>query len=358
MAEHTSIDGEKPTIGLNGNASPFGVSYGKIMMWFFLVSDALTFGGFLTGLGFIRHSYPFAWPIGEETFERLPFFDGIYPLAYVAFMTFVLIISSVTMVLSVEAGHRMDKKGVTRWLLATIIGGLIFVGSQAWEWSHFIHGTDFGRVVLHDGAEANVKGEFGAIQSFEIVTAGSAYAAGDVITNDNISKADKNLMHAFQNAAAHRKLAGTSGSLTITLADGSIANVNKAADKDLQLLVKVPGDQFTMSVAADESSRIHEKDGSVDLYYEALTNGRVVYGANLKENEYGPQTYSQLFFFITGFHGFHVSLGIMLLIITFINVLKGTYVRRGHYEMVEKVGLYWHFVDLVWVFVFTFFYLI
>ena len=45
-------------------------------------------------------------------------------------------------------------------------------------------------------------------------------------------------------------------------------------------------------------------------------------------------------------------------IIIFINILLGTYERRGHYDMVEKVGLYWHFVDLVWVFVFTFFYLV
>jgi len=50
--------------------------------------------------------------------------------------------------------------------------------------------------------------------------------------------------------------------------------------------------------------------------------------------------------------------GIIFNIIVFFNVIVGTYEKRGHYEMVEKVGLYWHFVDLVWVFVFTFFYLV
>src|SRR5690554_7931874 len=83
-------------------------------------------------------------------------------------MTFILIISSVTIVLGVEAGHRMDRKGVTKWLLATIVGGLVFVGSQAWEWSHFIHGTNFGRVELNDGSVATAKGEFGKIHDFEI----------------------------------------------------------------------------------------------------------------------------------------------------------------------------------------------
>ena len=84
----------------------------------------------------------------------------------------------------------------------------------------------------------------------------------------------------------------------------------------------------------------------------------VVEGANLVNNEYGNRLFADFFFFITGFHGFHVLSGVVINIIIFFNVLVGTYERRGHYEMVEKVGLYWHFVDLVWVFVFTFFYLV
>ena len=85
---------------------------------------------------------------------------------------------------------------------------------------------------------------------------------------------------------------------------------------------------------------------------------RVVEGANLEVNEYGSPLFANFFFFITGFHGFHVFSGIVLNIIIFFNVIIGTYEKRKSYEMVEKVGLYWHFVDLVWVFVFTFFYLV
>ncbi|MGB5459835.1 MAG: cytochrome c oxidase subunit 3, partial [Eudoraea sp.] len=84
----------------------------------------------------------------------------------------------------------------------------------------------------------------------------------------------------------------------------------------------------------------------------------VVEGANLIRNEYGSRLFADFFFFITGFHGFHVFSGVIINIIIFFNIILGTYERRGHYEMVEKVGLYWHFVDLVWVFVFTFFYLV
>jgi cytochrome c oxidase subunit III len=89
-----------------------------------------------------------------------------------------------------------------------------------------------------------------------------------------------------------------------------------------------------------------------------LEAARVVRGANLTENEYGVPLFGDFFFFITGFHGFHVLTGVLINIIIFFNILLGTYERRGNYEMVEKVGLYWHFVDLVWVFVFTFFYLV
>jgi cytochrome c oxidase subunit 3 len=84
----------------------------------------------------------------------------------------------------------------------------------------------------------------------------------------------------------------------------------------------------------------------------------VVEGANLVRNEYGSKLFANFFFFITGFHGFHVFTGVMINIIIFFNILLGTYEKRKSYEMVEKVGLYWHFVDLVWVFVFTFFYLV
>ena len=68
----------------------------------------------------------------------------------------------------------------------------------------------------------------------------------------------------------------------------------------------------------------------------------VILGANLSKNEYGHRLFADYFYFITGFHGFHVFSGVILLIVILINVIKDTYERRGHYEMVEKVGLYWH----------------
>jgi cytochrome c oxidase subunit III len=232
----------------DGGVSPMGASYGKLMMWFFLLSDAFTFSALLITYGLVRSSHqgfegaidtyvfsPEYWPVPEKVFDAVPFLHGVeLPLVFVGIMTFILIMSSVTMVLAVEAGHRMDRPAVEKWMLWTILGGLTFLGCQAWEWTHFIVGTD-----------------------------------------------------------------------TATIIDGT-----------------------------------------------------KVFGANLVQNQYGPPDFADFFFFITGFHGFHVFSGVCLNFLIYYNTVTGVYERRGHYEMVEKVGLYWHFVDLVWVFVFTFFYLV
>jgi len=213
----------------SGGKSPFAVEYGKLMMWFFLLSDAFTFSAFLIYYGALRFS-KLTWPDPDVVFQSIPgLADHGYPLVFVGIMTFILIMSSVTMVLAVEAGHRNSKKEVVWWMIATIIGGAMFLGCQALEWSHLHH-------------EGYWWGSFPA-----------SYTGVDMV---------------------------------------------------------------------------------------------------------GALQFSNLFFTITGFHGFHVFTGVIVNIIITLMVVSGVFQRRGSYLMVEKVGLYWHFVDLVWVFVFTFFYLV
>jgi cytochrome c oxidase subunit 3 len=83
-------------------------------------------------------------------------------------------------------------------------------------------------------------------------------------------------------------------------------------------------------------------------------------------NPMGAAQFGSTFFMITGFHGTHVTIGVIFLIITAIKVIRGDLDngrpgfmtgRKGKYEIVEIMGLYWHFVDLVWVFIFAVFYL-
>jgi len=224
----------------SGGRSPFDVEYGKLMMWFFLLSDAFTFSTLLISYGALRFSAP-VWPAPSLVFQSFPgLIESGAPLVFVGLMTFILIMSSVTMVLAVEAGHRNSKKEVVTWMLFTILGGLMFLGCQALEWNH-LHSEGFWW--------------------------------------------------------------------------GHIPTAEKMQE-----------------------------------FFKA--------GVPYKQQAMTSHQFANLFFTITGFHGFHVFSGVIINIVITINVLVGTYARRGSYLMVEKVGLYWHFVDLVWVFVFTFFYLV
>ncbi len=310
-----------------GGTRPFSVSYGKMMMWFFILSDALTFSGFLAAYGLTRFKFIDSWPIADEVFTHVPFVHGEFPMYYVAFMTFVLIFSSVTMVLAVDAGHKMQKSKVTWYLFATIVGGLIFVGSQAWEWNTFIKGT-YGAVKTTDGK----------ILQF-VNSEGKQIALADFVTGDRMD-----------NRVEHTRKNGLWFETGETLPTYSVAQIQASYTANPNILIRTE----LINLDRREKTVLSKDQGAAELAKGKL----VVEGANLKVNEYGNTIFADFFFFITGFHGFHVFSGIVINIIIFFNVILGTYERRGHYEMVEKVGLYWHFVDLVWVFVFTFFYLV
>ncbi|TQI71890.1 cytochrome c oxidase subunit 3 [Gramella sp. Hel_I_59] len=310
-----------------GGNDPLKASYGKMMMWFFILSDALTFSGFLAAYGFSRFKFIDSWPIADEVFNHFPFLHGVdAPMYYVALMTFILIFSSVTMVLAVDAGHHMKKAKVTLYMFLTIIGGIIFVGSQAWEWKNFISG-EYGAVTTKGGNILQfVDGEGHRVALSEIAVP----IEGDRVEHE-----------------ANTGIWFDSGAELPTYSLDEI-KAGFAANEDL--LIR------TQTFTEDNEKTILSRDESLaKLDTEAVGT---VEGANLTQNEYGPPLFADFFFFITGFHGFHVLSGIIINIIIFFNVVIGTYERRGSYEMVEKVGLYWHFVDLVWVFVFTFFYLV
>ena len=310
-----------------GDNEPLKVSYGKMMMWFFILSDALTFSGFLAAYGFSRFKFVNQWPIADEVFTHFPFLHGVdAPMYYVALMTFILIFSSVTMVLAVDAGHHMKKNKVIWYMFFTIIGGIIFVGSQAWEWSNFISG-EYGAVETKGGKIlqfVNAEGEQVALESF---------AASLPSERTQLTK----------NEALWYESEGS-------MPDYSIAEVVEGFKANPDLVVR-----NQILTERGEKTILSREESVAKLESDAIG---VVQGANLVHNEYGPPLFADFFFFITGFHGFHVFSGVIINIIIFINVILGTYERRGSYEMVEKVGLYWHFVDLVWVFVFTFFYLV
>ena len=278
----------------DGGNKPLNASYGKMMMWFFIVSDALTFSGFIVSYGFARFKFADSWPIADEVFTHVPFVHGKeLPMIYVAFMTFVLIMSSVTMVMAVDAGHKMQKAKVTFYMFLTIIGGIIFVGSQAWEWATFI------------------KGDYGAVKT----KGGNILQFLDAETSKRVSVND----FAFEFSSVrnqHQSYNGIWYDNEGTLPTYNIDEVIAGFEANPNILIR--------KQILDENGHktILSREESLNVLKE--TGVSVVNGANLYENEYGVPLFANFFFFITGFHGFHVFSGIVLNIIIFFNVIIGT----------------------------------
>ena len=214
-ATHTAPVDERLQDENFGNATG-----GKVGMWIFIAQDGMAFGGLLLAYGILRIFSP-DWPVPTD----------ILGIGLTATATFILICSSLTMVMAVDASQRSNKGRTVFWLSMTILGGLMFLGIQAYEYTHLSH-------------------------------------AG------------------------------------ITLATSSY--------------------EFTPGVV----SNVNDLFGST-------------------------------FYVVTGFHGMHVTAGVIYLICILIGTLKGKYTKGGNSASpVELVGLFWHFVDLVWILVFTFIYLL
>ncbi|NVK42988.1 MAG: cytochrome c oxidase subunit 3 [Oceanospirillaceae bacterium] len=113
---------------------------------------------------------------------------------------------------------------------------------------------------------------------------------------------------------------------------------NRGATAALLLATALLGASFVGMQAFEWSKLIHE-------------------GVRPWGNPMGAAQFGAAFFTITGFHGMHVSIGVLYLLAVAFKVWRGDLDRAGNYQLVEIAGLYWHFVDLVWVFIFAFFYL-
>ena len=195
-------------------------SLGKLGMWIFLIGDTMSFGALLAAYAALR--------AGAGVIGWVPP-DEILGINLTAFMTFLLICSSVTMVKALESIQKGDVGRMCDFLGLTILGGIIFLGLQAYEWTHLIkHGLTLTGLPEHGLSDEIIKGS----------------------------------------------------------------------------------------------------------------------------NLFGPTFYA-----ITGFHGLHVTGGVIYLIVILRNGWNGRYTAEFNHE-VEIVGLYWHFVDLIWIMVFTFIYLL
>jgi cytochrome c oxidase subunit 3 len=303
----------------DGGKSPFNSSYGKIMMWYFLLSDAFTFAGFLIAYGALRFSVE-SWPVPDFVFSTAPFGIHNAPLIFVTFMTFVLIVSSVTVLRAVQEGKHENKSGVIKWLLITIFGGGIFLGSQAWEWTNLI---SVEGVTIYNNPFSN------QVEKGKYITLNEALVS--LSATDSKAKIDSLDIHGKK-----------------------VAYIESDGKKYFEKV-----DHYGKNFAKESPDFEAGSSLLVTYHGEYMPGAYKNEAGKVKLEPMGPGAFGALFFFITGFHGFHVLSGLVFMLIIMLNSWSGFYAeRKNGYEMVEKIGLYWHFVDLVWVFVFLVFYLI
>ena len=266
MEANTAIPSDGKNTWSGGGVRPFGASYGKMMMWFFIVSDALTFSGFLAAYGLTRFKFIDSWPIADEVFTHVPFIHGNYPMYYVAFMTFVLIFSSVTMVMAVDAGHKMQKSKVAWYMFATIIGGIIFVGSQAWEWNTFINGS-YGAVKTTNG------------KVLQFVKDGHQIALSDFVVGNRM---DERVTHTKNNG-----LWFVSGE---EVPEYSLAQITASYKADPSVQIRIE----KIDLDTKKKYILSREKGLAEL-----ANGeKVVEGADLTANEYGKTIFANFFFMV------------------------------------------------------------
>ena len=324
----------------------FEFTNGKFAMWLFLISDAMAFIGFLGAYMVLRMSTTAdISPTPEEvTLSWKPDWAPELDLVATGLNTFVLIISSVTMVKGLAAFQDGLMNRAKMFILATAAGGIFFVGFQVWEWTHLIH-------------------------------AGATMSGLQIPEFDND---DPHHLGAVQRAAANnpdrtrlslaQELYG--GRDTSAWDDGKLAAFTMADYLNLPMELldpdrgdprpKYPGVVHMASFSIPTVENGVPAQNLWDLY-DARNEEDVDRAAVLKQQVEDGARVSNMFcstiFVLTGFHGLHVFIGVAYLWIIFLRARKGVY-GPTHNSPVEIAGLYWHFVDLVWVLLFMFIYLL
>ena len=324
----------------------FDFTNGKMAMWLLLVSDAMAFIGFLGAYMVLRIGSP--TPVAEGSLAWTLTWAPPLDVFITGLNTFVLICSSVAMVKAFAAIQDGNQAGLKKWLLATIAGGLLFVGYQCYEWTHMIHeGVTMQGIIVPDletAVERWERHEYDLVTNAEYEKLGAAKAREE----HKISRlAIAETMFGGREIPADEAAKFSDGDFT--------------EDEFLALDV-VPMDEDNFDMRPRKPGLIHmasygvpRTSGHASLAGEALLEQthaeRVEAGARV------PSLFASSFFTLTGFHGLHVFLGVVYLFVLFIMAMRGRF-TQSHNSTIEVAGLYWHFVDLVWVLLFMLIYLI
>jgi cytochrome c oxidase subunit III len=292
---------------------------GKLIIWLFLSTEIMFFAGLIGTYIVLRFGAP-TWPTPHEVHLSEPI--G-------AFNTFVLICSSVTVVLAFEAAKENKTAAAKVWIFLTFVLGSIFLGVKGWEYmAKFSHGIYpwkghsqiyerpnlyYAQAVRDRLAEPEVRDRIAELRASTELTAGEEAALRDLETIERVVKTTHG-----QNPDAQ------SPSQMVAVANSIM-----------------PFSHTPHGSAQSETEEAHAV--GLNDHFPWLKLPILIPGGNM---------WASTYFLLTGFHALHVLVG--LIVFAIMLPLRLDFHRAG---LVENTGLYWHFVDLVWIFLFPLLYL-
>lgn len=317
---------------------------GKTCLWLFLSTEIMFFSG-LIGTYVVLRFGAVAWPAPHDVHLSEP--TG-------AFNTFVLICSSVTVVLALEAAKLNQASKAKAYLLLTFLLGCVFLGVKMWEYSQkFAHGIYPMKPhgLVYDKADvyysAAVRQRLNELRA-QITAAGADMSADDkarIGVIDQITRmvddAETTIRKEPDSPEGIIKLTELAYEIYPPHDQGTVIRAAEAGAVPPGIVVKYASyQQPTASASAEPSGGEHE---GYNEKYPWLRLPIMIPG--------GPM-WASTYFLLTGFHALHVFVGLIVFALLLFVTLD-----RSRVKIIENIGLYWHFVDIVWIFLFPLLYL-
>lgn len=297
----------------------------KLCMWLFLGTEIMFFTAFIGSYIVLRLGSP-GWPSDPKDTHILVEAGGIN--------TFVLILSSYLVVLSHEAMTEKNFRRAWNFMAGTMVLAFVFLGIKSVEYAgKFTHDIVPGHIAENDEqALAKLVREFDSSR----ISLLNAIVPGDDDANKKASK-----------------LATGPGEGEEAFDPGMVAAYQKLDKSYGELRDAVRAEKISLHVGVDHElnpkikSRIEEmeSDEKISPYFHAHEPHPMVYG----------NVFASTYFLMTGFHAIHVVVGMILFGIV---LLQGSKLDETWIDFIENSGLYWHFVDLVWIFLFPLLYIV
>ena len=328
------------------------INNSKLGMWLFLGTEIMFFTAFIGTYIVLRMGSP-GWPTDTKVTHIQIFWGGLN--------TFVLILSSYFVVVSHDALLGKQYRKSWNFMLATLVLGIVFLGIKSWEYyGKFDHDILPGHIPESD------------VQAMDKVIS-NKYGLGGIV--------DARLVAMYPKLAKREEQKSENDAIIAKLKDKSDAT---AADKAELAAAEAMGQLYTEYVSLKEHVRanlsltvpyasfdairkeenspgkyasitLHEVEHKIHELNESKTLGSLMGGLHVSQPILYGNLFASNYFLMTGFHAVHVIVGLIMFVLV---LMKGSRLCIDDAYLIENIGLYWHFVDLVWIFLFPLLYII